>query len=64
MQLAGDPEYVGSVLHKVARDREDAKIFYVEVTGESIVGEFYDIDNLPENVVDTQVDFIHQAAKF
>ena len=63
VQLSGEPQYVGSVLHKVARGMEDAKVFYVEVTGEPAQGVFYDVDALPENIVDTQIDFIHSAAK-
>ncbi len=63
VQLSGEPQYVGSVLHKVARGMEDAKVFYVEVAGEPTQGVFYDLDELPDNIVYTQVDFIRSAAK-
>lgn len=63
IQLASDPQYVCSLLHRVKRGMEDATVFYVEVAGDPEKGTFYDIDDLPENVVDTQIDFIQSAAK-
>lgn len=63
VQLSGEPQYVCSVLHKVARGMEDAKVFYIEVTGEPIQGVFYDVDALPDNIIDTQIDYIHSAVK-
>jgi hypothetical protein len=62
VELAGEPQHVDSILHKVKRGMEDAKVFFVEVTGEPIMGTFHDITALPENVVDTQIDMIHRAA--
>lgn len=63
VKLTGEPQYVDSVLHKVKRGMEDAKIFFVEVRGEPTTGAFYNVQALPENVVDTQIDFIHMAAQ-
>jgi hypothetical protein len=61
--LAGEPEYVYSTLHKLARGMENANIFFVEVSGEPTVGVFYDMDSLPDNVIQEQLDFIHKAAE-
>jgi len=63
VELAGEPQYVDSVLHKVKRGMEDAKVFFVEVKGEPTTGEFHDVAALPDNVVDTQIDFIYRAAQ-
>jgi hypothetical protein len=63
VELAGEPKYVASVLHKVKRGMEDAKVFFVEVNGKPSKGVFYDVKVLPENIVDTQVNFIQTAAK-
>jgi hypothetical protein len=42
---------------------EDAKVFFVEVSGEPTTGAFHDVTALPESVVDAQVGFIRMAAK-
>lgn len=63
VELGGEPQYVNSVLHKVKRGMEDAKVFFVEVNGEPTTGTFHDVTALPENVVDTQIDFIQMAAE-
>lgn len=58
-----EPQYLGSVFHQIKRGREDAKIFFVEVRGEPATGKFYDVDALPDNTMDSQIDFIRMAAK-
>lgn len=63
VELASEPRYVDSILHRQARGMEDAKVFFVVVAGEPTRGSFYDVANLPDNTVDTQVDFIQMAAK-
>jgi hypothetical protein len=62
VELDGQPQFVTSLLHKVKRGMEDANVYYVVVKGSPTAGEFYDVDTLPENVVDTQIDMIHLAA--
>jgi len=57
----GEPVRVESIFHKVKRGTEQAEVYYVEVYGELQNGQFYDADNLPANVVDTQLDFIRNA---
>lgn len=56
-----EPEFVKTVFHHSGRGMEMSQIFWVEVTGEPIVGEFYDTDNLPPTVVTSQLDFIPAA---
>jgi hypothetical protein len=63
VELAGEPQYVNSILHKVKRGMEDAKVFFVEVNGEPTTGTFHDVTSLPENIVDTQIGFIQMAAE-
>jgi hypothetical protein len=40
---------------------EDAKIFYVELAEKPNLGEFHNSEDLPEDIVDTQVAFIKLA---
>jgi hypothetical protein len=58
-----EPHYVGSNLHKSQRGTEQAQIFWVEVLGEPITGEFHVVDELPANTMDSQKKFIKQATK-
>jgi hypothetical protein len=59
----GEPSYVGSILHRVNRGMEAAQIYLAPVSGEPMVGQFYPVTDLPEDVVDTQLEFIHSAAQ-
>ena len=58
----GQPQYVGSLLNESKRGIEQAQIYWIEVLGDPKVGRFYHIDNLPESLIDSQVNFIHEAA--
>lgn len=66
-ELAGtqtsQPVFVTNLLHHVKRGTEQSQIYWVEVFGEPIEGEFYAFDSLPDNLVDTQMDFIPLAVK-
>jgi len=57
-----EPHYVGSSLHKSKRGMEQAQIYWVEVQAESRVGGFYPLNELPANIMESQVAFINQAA--
>lgn len=57
------PYFVGSTLHASKRGMEKAQVFWVEVLEEPIVGNFYEVDNLPENMMESQISFVKQAAK-
>lgn len=56
-----DPYFVGTIFHNGKRGAEFAQIFWVEVLGEPKVGEFYDANDLPKNIMDQQLKFINQA---
>jgi hypothetical protein len=58
----GPPQYVGSMFHASKRGAEQAQLYWVEVRGESKVGKFYPAGNLPEQLIESQKDFIEQAA--
>lgn len=58
----GDPHYAGNIFHKSKRGAELAQIFWIEITGESPVGAFYDTDNLPDSLIESQITFINVAA--
>ena len=57
------PEYVGSTLNRSKRGVEQSQLYWVEVLGAPKVGKFYQIDNLPESLINSQVNFIHEAAR-
>ncbi len=59
----GQPYYFGSMLHESKRGMEQAQLFWVEVTGQPKVGEFYAVNDLPGGLIASQRDFINQAAK-
>lgn len=59
-----EPVYVKNMFHESRRGMEQAQIFIVEVLAEPLVGKFYDIDHLPDNLMDSQVEFIMDAAKY
>lgn len=60
-----EPVFVKSVFHQVARGRELALVFYVELATDEIshLGKLYDINKLPSKIVDTQIRFIQDAAE-
>ena len=57
------PHFVSNVLHQSKRGTENAQVFWVEVTGQPRIGSFYDVDDLPNSVIESQIGFIDQAAK-
>lgn len=63
--IKGEPTFVKPVFHQVARGRELALIFYVELATNEVshLGKLYNIENLPAEIVDTQIQFIRDAAK-
>lgn len=57
------PHYVGNLFNKSKRGVEQAQIYWVEATAEPKTGQFYPVDELPPNLVDSQPKFIEQAAQ-
>ncbi len=58
------PEYVGSIFHTSKRGVEQAQLFWIEVLEENpTVGEFWPVDNLPDNLIDSQRNFIIRSAE-
>jgi hypothetical protein len=58
---AGPPQYVGHMLHQVLRGVELALVHWVEVEDNIEVGTFFDIDQLPCDLVGSQRPFIFLA---
>ena len=58
-----EPYFVGSILHKSKRGAEHAQVYWVEVKEEPKVGKFYPVDELPTNLIESQIKFIKQASK-
>ncbi len=61
--IVSDGHFVGTILHQSKRGMEHAQIFWVEVYDEAKVGTFYPADNLPDNLIESQRQFIAQAVK-
>ncbi len=53
--------FVGTQLHSSRRGMEHAQIFWVEVYEDPIVGTFYPVNELPPNMMESQIDFIKLA---
>ena len=61
LEIVHDPKLVGYEFHQVKRGREVALIFFVEYLERSNCGAETAVDELPENMVDTQLKFIEKA---
>lgn len=61
---ASEPHYVGSIFHDSKRGAEQALLFWVEVKGDvGEVGQFWDVEALPDTLIDSQRSFIVRAAR-
>lgn len=60
----GAPQFVCYTLHKSKRGMENALVFCSEIVENSGVGMFFETDNLPENLMESQRDFIVKAADY
>ena len=59
----GQPHYAGSMFHASKRGAEQAQIYWIEVLGEPKVGRFYDNDDLPYGLMESQTKFIKLAVQ-
>ena len=58
-----EASFVINLLHPSKRGMENAQIYWAEVIGEPKVGKFYPAHNLPNNLIESQRDFIDLAVK-
>lgn len=58
-----DVEKTYDLIHHSGRGMEVAQIFYAVLTEDPGVGKFYPIEQLPENIIESQMDFIPIATK-
>ncbi len=57
-----EPVFVGPILHEVNRGTEMSLVYYLDMSDSDITeGTWYDSDNLPDNIVDTQIEFINES---
>lgn len=54
-------QFVLNILHPSGRGMEASQVHWAQVEGEPGWGSFYDVDNLPENIITSQLDFIPDA---
>jgi hypothetical protein len=57
------PYFVTNILHHSGRGMEASQIYWVEVLEEPVVGTFYNVTHLPQQLVKSQSDFIPLAIK-
>jgi hypothetical protein len=56
------PTLVKNIIHHSGRGMEVSQIYWTDVSGlEQAQGEFFPADNLPEEIVQSQLDFIPEA---
>jgi hypothetical protein len=54
-------KFVTNILHHSGRGMEASQIYWIDIKENPTIGKFYDIDNLPQELVKSQLDFIPQA---
>lgn len=59
----GKPHEFESYLRKSKRGMENSRLFWIEVEGTPLQGQFYDINDLPNNLITTQRAYILSAAR-
>lgn len=60
-KISSSPIYVDTVFQQTARGAELALVHYVEVEDNFNNDNFYSLNRLPDNVVETQINFIKNA---
>jgi hypothetical protein len=55
------PKYLKTVFNETKRGKEVALIYVAEVLSEPSIGEFYDFDKLPDNLMSSQTDFLNEV---
>lgn len=58
---ASQPTFVTSMVNQTKRGTECIQVFYTEISGEPPVGTFYDVNQLPTNLLASQRGFIGEA---
>jgi hypothetical protein len=56
-----EPAYVTQLLHHSGRGMESSHIYWVNVEDDPLVGEFYEVNHLPDQFMKSQRDFLFQA---
>lgn len=57
------PVLVGTYFSKTKRGVENSLIFVCQIEGDPKVGKFYDVNKLPQNIINSQIGFIKLALK-
>jgi hypothetical protein len=63
LTLIGEPMFVNNLNHQVRRGPESDHVYIQKVEYDPKLDCFYDVDHLPPNIVDHQVNMIHRCAK-
>ncbi len=61
--VVSSPHFVGSLLNKSKRGLEQSQLYWVEVLGKPIIGKFYSLNDLPVDIMQSQLKFIKEAAR-
>lgn len=57
----GPPTFVKGIIHNSGRGMEVSQVYWVEVLNQPEVGQFYNTQELPAKLVESQMDFIPAA---
>ncbi len=55
---SSQPVFVTNTLHHSGRGMEASLIYFINIESKVVAGQFYDINQLPDSLVKTQLDFI------
>lgn len=56
-----NPHFVGSILHESKRGPEHAQVYWIEPEEPTTAGEWYNVESLPDNLMESQKAFIQAA---
>ena len=57
------PHFVGSIMHQSRRGTEQAQIYWLEILDDPKIGELHSLDHLPKEFLESQRNFVFQAAE-
>jgi hypothetical protein len=58
---ADRPTFVKNLIHHSGRGMEVSQIYWIEIVGQPSTGQFYNVKELPADLVESQMDFIPAA---
>lgn len=57
------PTYAGHLFHSTIRGAEATQVYYIELAENPPTGTFYDVEQLPEDMIESHVKVVHKAVQ-